>query len=90
MTSDSRTPDIIAFRNGDNTVSLMGVGYKEDAKPGTHVLVFEKFGTEHFLREIRCSACSMSEKFNESRREKVARTHEASNGSVSTVYLALK
>lgn len=90
LTSDSRSPDNIAIRNGESTVSLLSVGYKEDQQPGSHVLVFDRIGDKHFLREVLCSACSMNVGFSQSKREKAERTREASNGSVSTVYFALK
>ena len=90
LTADSRSPDIIAIHNGDSSVSLLSVGNKEDQQPGSHVLVFDRLGDKRFLREIRCSACSLSVGFTQSKREKAERTQEAANSPVSTVYLALK
>jgi len=92
LTSDSTNPTVIAIRNGDSKVSLLSVGHTEDAVPGSHSLVFEKIGEDYFLREIRCPKCRMDVGFNESKREKADRnqTREASNGPVSTIYLALK
>ncbi len=90
LTSDSRSPDVIAIRNRDSSVSLLSVGHSEDQKPGAGTLVFQKYGDKYFLHEIRCPACRMNVGFSESKREKAEKTREASNAPVSTVYLALK
>ena len=91
LTSDSRSPDIIAIRNVDKGVTLLSVGHSQDAQVGSNTLVFDKIGEKYFLHEVRCPACRMNVGFAESKREKAERAREtASNEPVSTVYLALK
>jgi len=89
LTSDTRSPEIIAIRNNDASVALLGVGHASDPQSGTGTLVFTKYGDKYFLHEIRCAACRMNVAFSDSKREKQARTEEASAGTPSTVYLAL-
>ena len=90
LTSDSRSPDLIAIRSGDNAVSMLSVGHSEERQPGSHSLVFAKYGDKYFLHEIRCATCNMNVAFSPSKREKAVRTQEASVEAPSTVYLALK
>ena len=90
LTSDSRDPEVIAIRNGDNTIALMDVGHAADPVRGSHTLVFKKYGDKYFLHEVRCAACRMNVAFPDSKREKQVRTQEASVTTPSNVYLALK
>jgi len=90
LTSDTRSPDVIAIRNANATVSLLSVGHPQDKAAGSNVLVFTRYGDKYFLHEIRCSTCRMNVAFSDSKREKVARTQEAIVNPPSTVYLALK
>jgi hypothetical protein len=90
LTSDSRSPNVIAIRNAEGKIAVLSVGSVEEkqSRPGT--LVFKKYGDQYFLHEISCSACLMNIGFADSRREKAARAHEASVAPATDVYLALK
>lgn len=90
LASDSRRPNVIAVRNEKGKFAVLSIGNVEDtqSRPGT--LVFKKYGNQYFLHEISCSACGMNVEFSDSKREKVARTREASVAPASNVYLALK
>jgi hypothetical protein len=90
LTSDSRSPDIIEIRNGDSSVSLLDIGRTEDQHTGNNVLVFDKVGDLYFLHEVQCASCRMDVAFSQTKREKRAKTEQASVNPPSTVYLALK
>jgi hypothetical protein len=90
LTSDARNPELVAIRNLKTGAMLLNVGHSEDRQPGSNVLVFHKIGGQYFLGEIRCAASNMSVGFTPSKREKQARTNEASIAQESTVYLAMK
>ena len=90
MTSDSESPNIIAIQNSDNRVVALAKARADDPKPGAHTLVFTKYGDQYFLHEILCSSCGMNVAFSDSKKEKLARTREASTAAPTDVYLALK
>jgi hypothetical protein len=82
--------DTIVTRNTDNDVVILtrteqafrAVGY-------LNVLVFNKYGDEYFLREIRCPSIAMNVEIPQSKMEKQIRVHTASLGPDQTL-LALK
>jgi hypothetical protein len=90
MTSDTRSPDIIAIRDANSTVSLLKMGLLNDQKPGSNTLLFKKYGDKYFLHAISCARCRMNVGFPDSKRERQARTQEASLAPPTDVYLALK
>jgi hypothetical protein len=61
-----------------------------DSQAGTNALVFHKYGDKYFLGEVLCASSNMHVGFNPSKREKTARTEEASMGTPTNIYLALK
>ena len=90
MTSESRSPNIVAIRNGDSKVSLISLG-QTDGKPSpSNQLVFNKYGDQYFLREIQCSTCGMNVAFPGSKRERRAQALEAIVPAPTQIYLALK
>lgn len=88
MTSSSTSPDVISIRNDNSSVALLNVGHQVDRKPGANTLVFRKYGDKYFLGEIL--SANMSVGFNPAKREKAVRTEEASMGTPTEIYLALK
>lgn len=90
LIAESKSPEVIEIRNSDSSVALLDVGRSEDKHPGPSVLVFAKYGDKYFLHEIRCAECHMDVAFSTTKREKQARTEQASVEAPSTVYLALK
>ena len=90
LTSDIRSAEVVTIRNRESGASLLDLGHSVDLQPGDGTLVFHRYGDRYFLREIRSSAGHMHVGFNPSKREREQLTREASNGTESTVYLALK
>ena len=82
--------DTIVTRNTDNGVVILSrketafhpVGY-------LNVLVFNKYGDQYFLREIRCPSIAMNVEIPQSKMERQIRVHTASLGPDQTL-LALK
>jgi hypothetical protein len=82
--------DTILTRNTDNEVVFLTrtenayhpVGY-------LNVLVFNKYGDDYFLREIRCPSIAMNVEIPQSKMEKQIRVHTARLGPDQTL-LALK
>lgn len=89
MTSSVLSPNVIAIRNTTTSVSLLNVGHPTEKQPGKNVLVFKKYGEQYFLHEIRCASGNISVGFDPSKREKQARTSEASLGQPTDIYLAM-
>lgn len=90
MTSDAGNRGAIAILNADKKVVLLSLVRDADPAPGAHTLVFKKIGGQYFLHEIECSSCRMNVDFNTSKKEKQAQTREASAGTATDIYLALK
>jgi hypothetical protein len=90
ITADSRSPDVIAIRNTDSSVSFLITARADERLPNSHALVFKKYGEQYFLHEVLCNSCGLNVAFSDSKQEKAARTREASNAAPSDVYLALK
>ena len=90
LTSDAMNPDVIQIRSESSSVDVLNVGHEVDGKPGANTLVFRKYGDKYFLGEILCSSTNMHVAFNPSKREKAARTEQASMGTPTNIYLALK
>jgi hypothetical protein len=90
LTSDSRSPNIVAIRNAEGKVALLSIGHTEDKQSRPSTLAFKKYGDQYFLHEISCSPCRMNVGFPDSKREKLAQTREASVAPATDVYLALK
>ena len=90
ITSDSRSPNVIVIRNGDKNISLISVAFADDPQSGPGKLVFKKYGDHYFLHQLLCSSCRMNVAFSGSKREKLARTREASIPTTTDVLLAAK
>ena len=88
MTSDSKSPEVIAIRNENSSVALLNVGHAVDRQTGKNTLVFRKYGEKYFLGEILCA--NMNVGFSPSKRENAVQTQEASMGAPTQIYLALK
>jgi hypothetical protein len=67
------------------------MGLPEDRQPGSHSLVFKKYGNQYFLHEIQCAGSGLSVAFSDSKREKYVRTREEASlaAPATVVYLAL-
>jgi hypothetical protein len=89
LTSSTLSPNVIAIRNNQTSISMLNVGHQEEKKAGSNVLVFKKYGEQYFLHEIRCASGNMNVGFSPSKREKQARTNEASVAQPTDIYLAM-
>ena len=90
ITSESRSPNVIAIRNEDGKASVLSLAQPDEQRSKSNTLVFKKYGGQYFLHEILCSACRMNVAFSGSKRERLAQTREASVAPPTDVYLALK
>jgi len=90
ITSDSKNPEDISIRNAQTGRTVMELGGPDEPQAGSSSLVFDKYGDQYFLHEIRCSSRGMNVQFQRSKKEKMAETQEASDALPSTVYLALR
>jgi len=90
MSADLKNPEIITIRNENGSVALMNVGSNVDRQPGKNVVVFRKYGDKYFLGEILSTKGAVHVGFSPSKREKAARTEEASTSAPTQIYLALK
>ncbi len=89
LTSSSLSPNVVAIRNQKTSISLLNLGHQTDKQAGSNVLVFKKYGDQYFLHEIRCASGNMHVGFDASKREKQARTNEATLGQPTDIYLAM-
>lgn len=88
--SNVENPQVIAIRNLETRRIVMSLGNQSDPQKGSNSLVFDKYGNEYFLREIRCPSRGMNLQFETTKKERLAETREASVAPESTVYLALR
>lgn len=89
MSSSVSNPDVISIRNESSSVALINVGHQVDRQSDANTLVFRKYGDKYFLGQILCAHGNMNVGFNPSKREKAARTQEASLGAPTQIYLAM-
>jgi hypothetical protein len=90
LRANSENPSVIYIHTEDSKISLLSAGYNDDQQPGSHKLVFRKHGDKYFLHQVLCSSCGMNIAFSESKRERSAEKLEASAGTPTDTYLALK
>ena len=82
--------DTIVTRNTDNEAVILSRTEKAFHAVGyLNVLVFNKYGDDYFLREIRCPSIAMNVEIPKSKLEKQIRVQAAWLGSNQTL-LALK
>lgn len=89
LSSEATHGNIVAIRNADNRTTAMSLVQARGERSNANILVFKKYGNRYFLHEIQCSSSGMNVSFPASKREKQARTLEASLSGPSDVYLAL-
>ena len=84
------SPNVIAIRNNQTSISMLNVGHQEEKKAGSNVLVFKKYGEQYFLHEIVCPMRTIDAKVPISQEEKKVAGEWASRGGDRPVLVALK
>lgn len=76
----------ILIRSLDGSFHALASTYAADGRPrGVGTLVFRKYGTRYFLREVLCNAVHINVAIPSSRQEKQASVEEAGLGGSETV-----
>lgn len=90
VSSDSRSPNVILIRSGDNKIAVFSLANQDSQRATSDKLVFRKCGYQYFLHQVLCPNSRMNVQFPGSKREREARTREANLAGATDVTLALK
>jgi hypothetical protein len=88
-TISSPTQVAIVLDNGKQSVAVLRSAPAEDDSSRADKAIFNKYGDQHFLREILCSTAHMNVEFPASKMEKKAQIQKASLNNPDRVLLAL-
>jgi hypothetical protein len=89
VTSDAGS-SIVTVRNLNKSISAMRMAGSAEQPASDNEMVFDRCGDKLFLRDVLSASGGLRVELPVSKAEKYAEEHQASAGTPTTVYLALR